>query len=63
MALTTEMMFTVESLMENLEARRIWEWDEDFNPSDFVLQAWADAMHDEGVVTEAQIDSWLKDLW
>lgn len=63
MALTTEMLLTVEAIMENLQARRTFEWDEEFNPSDWVLEGWAEDMHAEGVITEVQIDAWLKDLW
>lgn len=59
MTLTPELLETAEAIFEELQARRTFVWDEDFNPSDFVLSGWAEDMHDDGVVTEAQIDAWL----
>lgn len=62
MTLSTDLLLSVEAIMENLQARRTFEWDEEFNPSDMVLSEWAEEMHDDGVLTETQIDAWLKEL-
>lgn len=59
MTLSTELLISVEAIMENLQARRAFEWDEDYNPSDSQLLDMAEEMHDDGVLTEAQIDCWL----
>lgn len=62
MTLSTDLLLSVEAIMENLQARRTFEWDEEFNPSDMELSEWAEEMHDDGVLTEAQIDAWLNEF-
>ena len=63
MALTLELLTTVEMIAENLEARRLYEWDDTAEVDLLDLDAMAQDMHDAGVETEAQIDAYLADLW
>ena len=63
MALTLELLTTVEMIAENLEARRLYEWDDTVAADMVDLDALAEDMHADGVETEAQIDAYLADLW
>jgi cell division FtsZ-interacting protein ZapD len=63
MTLTLDLLRTVEQIAENLEARRLYVWDDTAEVDMLDLDAMAQDMHDAGVETEAQIDAYLADLW
>jgi len=63
MTLTLDLLRSVEAIAENIEARRLYVWDDTAEVDMLDLDALAEEMHDAGVETEAQIDAYLADLW
>jgi hypothetical protein len=57
----THTLFTDSAdILEHLQYLRTFVWDAD--PSDVTLWEMADAMADDGVESEDQIDAWLAEL-
>lgn len=58
--MTADLFTTAEQILAELQYRRTFEWDGD--PTDWELAEMAEAMIDDGVETETQIDAWLREI-